>query len=130
MIARGVRTAPCARPPARVANLSSRPGLRYSPTAMPDQRPSGPAATDATDPMTLEKILERLGHVVERLEKGDLPLEQSLAMFEEGIRLTREGQRRLDAAEQRIETLLSTESGAGEPATQVLAAAPGPAAPR
>lgn len=77
-------------------------------------------APNATGPdaMPLEKILERLGQVVERLERGDLPLEQSLAMFEEGIKLTREGQRRLDAAEQRIDALLSTEPGEGEPATE------------
>lgn len=72
--------------------------------------------------MPLEKILERLGSVVDKLEKGDLPLEESLKIFEEGVRLTREGQRRLDAAERRIEALLSTEPGAGEPAVQSLVA--------
>lgn len=86
--------------------------------------------SDAPEGMTLEKILERLGQVVEKLEKGDLPLEQSLTMFEEGVRLTREGQRRLDAAEQRIEALLSTENVAGEPATQVLAPGAPPARTR
>jgi exodeoxyribonuclease VII small subunit len=74
----------------------------------------------ASESMSLEKILERLAHVVDRLEKGDLPLEQSLSLFEEGVRLTREGQHRLDAAEQRIEALLSTEPGHGEPATKVV----------
>ena len=85
---------------ARAANTTDKTETPASPTA---------------DAMPLEKILERLGQVVERLERGDLPLEQSLGMFEEGIKLTREGQRRLDAAEQRIETLLSTEPGEGEP---------------
>lgn len=75
------------------------------------------AAMEPEEPQPLEKILERLAHVVERLERGDLPLEQALGMFEEGIKLTRDGQRRLDAAEQRIEALLSTEPGKGEPAT-------------
>jgi exodeoxyribonuclease VII small subunit len=79
-----------------------------------------PNVSDAAEAMPLEKILERLGQVVERLEKGDLPLEDSLKIFEEGVRLTREGQRRLDAAEQRIETLLSTEPGMGAPATQPI----------
>jgi exodeoxyribonuclease VII small subunit len=83
--------------------------------------------------MSLEKVLERLAHVVDKLEKGDLPLEQSLTLFEEGVRLTREGQRRLDAAEQRIESLLSTEPASGEPTTQAIAvgkpgAAAGPSA--
>ncbi len=68
-------------------------------------------------PQSLEAILERLGRVVESLEKGDLALEESLRLFEEGVSLTREGQRRLDAAERRVEQLLSTEPGAGEPAT-------------
>lgn len=82
----------------------------------------GPAdsAIDPTEPMALEQILERLAHVVERLEKGDLPLEQSLAMFEEGVKLTREGQHRLDSAEERIEALLSTDAANGEPRTQVV----------
>ena len=55
--------------------------------------------------LSLEKILERLGQVVEGLEKGDLALEKALELFEEGVRLTREGQRRLDAAEKRIEAV-------------------------
>jgi exodeoxyribonuclease VII small subunit len=76
----------------------------------------------AGEVMSLESILERLGRVVETLEKGDLPLEDSLKIFEESVRLTREGQRRLDAAERRIEVLLSTEPGVGEPA---LGPAPG-----
>ena len=77
--------------------------------------------SDQGESQSLEKILERLGHVVEHLEKGDLPLEQSLALFEEGVKLTRDGQRRLDAAEQRIEALLSTAPGStGSPATQVI----------
>lgn len=41
------------------------------------------------------------------LERGDLPLERSLALFEEGVRLAREGGSRLDAAEARVEELLS-----------------------
>jgi exodeoxyribonuclease VII small subunit len=80
----------------------------------PSEKPA-PSATTGADAMPLEKILERLGQVVEKLERGDLPLEQSLAMFEEGIRLTREGQRRLDTAEQRIDALLTTDGGDGEP---------------
>ena len=86
--------------------------------ANPDKPEPAAAPASGPDAMPLEKILERLGHVVDRLERGDLPLEQSLAMFEEGIKLTREGQRRLDAAEQRIDALLSTEPGEGEPATE------------
>jgi len=55
---------------------------------------------------SFEQILGRLQSVVERLESGELPLEQSLAVFEEGIQLSRLGAARLDAAEARVEELL------------------------
>ncbi len=68
---------------------------------------------------SFEQILARLQDVVERLESGELPLEESLAVFEEGIRLSRLGARRLDEAERRVEELL----GDGESArTKPLAA--------
>lgn len=54
-----------------------------------------------------EQVMERLETVVERLEGGDLSLEESLAVFEEGVRLARQGASRLDAAEHRVEELLS-----------------------
>ena len=53
-----------------------------------------------------EDILTRLNAVVERLESGDMPLEESLALFEEGVRLSRLGSARLDEAERRVERLL------------------------
>jgi exodeoxyribonuclease VII small subunit len=68
------------------------------------------AATKDADP-SFEDILVRLEQVVGRLEKGDLPLEQSLAVFEEGVRLSRLGSKRLDDAERRVETLLSEGDG-------------------
>lgn len=54
-----------------------------------------------------EDILAGLGAVVERLEAGDLPLEASLELFEDGVRLSRQGAARLDDAERRIERLLN-----------------------
>jgi exodeoxyribonuclease VII small subunit len=59
-----------------------------------------------------DQLLQQLRGVVERLEAGNLSLEQSLAAFEEGVRLSRAGARILDAAEQRVEILLRDE---GEP---------------
>jgi exodeoxyribonuclease VII small subunit len=53
-----------------------------------------------------EDVLARLGAVVEKLETGDLPLEDSLSLFEEGVRLSRIGAARLDEAERRVERLL------------------------
>ncbi len=55
---------------------------------------------------SFEQILARLEHVVSRLESGELPLEESLAIFEEGVRLSRLGASRLDDAERRVEELL------------------------
>lgn len=64
------------------------------------------APSKETEP-SFEDILARLEQVVGRLEKGDLPLEQSLAVFEEGVRLSRLGAKRLDEAERRVESLLA-----------------------
>ena len=66
-----------------------------------------------------EEILARLTRVVETLEQGDLPLEKSLEVFEEGVRLSRLGARRLDDAERRVEILLSEDDGSrGVPRTR------------
>jgi exodeoxyribonuclease VII small subunit len=54
-----------------------------------------------------EEILTRLNTVVEKLESGDMTLEDSLALFEEGVRLSRLGSVRLDEAERRVERLLN-----------------------
>lgn len=58
-----------------------------------------------------EAALERLEEIVKQLEQGDLPLEQSLKLFEEGIRLSRICNRRLEDAERRVEILLKDEAG-------------------
>jgi exodeoxyribonuclease VII small subunit len=54
----------------------------------------------------LEKSLQELESVVERLESGDMPLEQALKEFELGVKLTRECQTALKDAEQKVEILL------------------------
>jgi exodeoxyribonuclease VII small subunit len=59
--------------------------------------------------VAFEDAIRRLGQIVEQLERGDLPLEESLALFEEGIKLARVSQHRLDKAEKRIEELLSVD---------------------
>jgi exodeoxyribonuclease VII small subunit len=53
-----------------------------------------------------EAQLASLERIVRELERGELPLEQSLELFEEGVRLSRECQERLNEAERRIEVLL------------------------
>jgi exodeoxyribonuclease VII small subunit len=58
-----------------------------------------------------EAALARLEEIVKELEQGDLPLEQSLKLFEEGIKLSRICNRRLEDAERRVEILLKDDAG-------------------
>ena len=60
---------------------------------------------------TFETSLKELERIVRRLEDGDLALEDSLRLFEDGVKLSRECQARLDQAERRIEVLLKDENG-------------------
>ena len=60
-----------------------------------------------------EAALEELEGLVERMEEGDLSLEDSLKTYERGIELSRACQKSLDAAEQRIQ-ILSEKEGAAE----------------
>jgi exodeoxyribonuclease VII small subunit len=60
-----------------------------------------------------EAGLAALEKIVRELERGDLPLEESLRLFEEGVRLSRQCQERLNQAERRIEVLL--QDGEGRP---------------
>ncbi len=58
-----------------------------------------------------EAAMARLDEIVQELEKGDLPLEQSLKLFEEGIKLSRICSKRLDEAERKVEILLKDKNG-------------------
>ena len=71
---------------------------------MPDER-------DARDEQGFDAILVRLREVVQKLESGDLSLEQSLAIYEEGVALARKGQQLLASAEKRVEILVSAAGG-------------------
>lgn len=77
-----------------------------------------PANSEA-EPLGFEAALTRLTAIVERLESGDLSLEQSLALFEEGTRLSRASQAQLDAAEKRVEELLGIDAS-GRPVVREL----------
>ena len=61
--------------------------------------------TTPPDPTDFETAMTELDQIVRTLEQGDLPLEQSLAMFERGVRLSRYCHERLEDAEKRIEML-------------------------
>ncbi len=58
-----------------------------------------------------EASLARLEEIVKKLEKGDLPLEQSLKLFEEGVKLSRICSKRLEEAERKVEILLKDKAG-------------------
>jgi exodeoxyribonuclease VII small subunit len=66
---------------------------------------------NGTQPATFESSLAALERIVRELERGELPLEKSLELFEEGVRLSRECQERLNEAERRIEVLLQDNDG-------------------
>jgi exodeoxyribonuclease VII small subunit len=68
--------------------------------------PSDPQDPRALAPASFESSMARLTEIVEQLEQGDLALEDSLRLFEEGVKLSRASQERLDRAQKRVEELL------------------------
>ena len=68
-------------------------------------------APSTNDELGFDAILVRLREVVQRLESGELSLEQSLAVYEEGVALARKGQQLLATAEKRVEILVSASGG-------------------
>ncbi len=80
-----------------------------------------------TQETTFEQALAELEQIVQKLEKGELPLEESLRLYEEGIRLSRLCHGKLEEAEGRIEVLLKDSRGEpaqdkqGRPLTRPLA---------
>ncbi|NQZ95913.1 MAG: exodeoxyribonuclease VII small subunit [Myxococcales bacterium] len=68
--------------------------------------PAPDAALADAPEVSFEEALERLEGIVDRLEQGDLELEDSLTAFEEGVALTRRCAGQLEAAERRIEVLV------------------------
>jgi exodeoxyribonuclease VII small subunit len=62
-------------------------------------------------PKSFESSLEELERIVRDLEQGELPLEKSLELFEQGVKLSRECQERLNQAERRIEVLMRDTQG-------------------
>ena len=62
-----------------------------------------------------EKALGELEKLVERLERGDLPLDKALEAFERGVALTRQCQEALQAAQAKVEILAQRDSPVPEP---------------
>ena len=63
-------------------------------------------------PIDFESALKELEALVEKMEHGDIPLEESLQYFERGVQLTRQCQQALQAAEQKVQILLEKGTGA------------------
>lgn len=61
--------------------------------------------------MKFEKAIQRLEEIVGELEEGELSLDDSLKIFEEGIKVSRFCSKKLDEVERKIEILMKTESG-------------------
>lgn len=95
-----------------------------------NSQPSPPQPASESSGPDFEQSLNELEKLVERLERGDLPLDEALKTFERGVELTRHCQGALKAAQQKVEILLkrggqpqaeefsiADENGADEPST-------------
>lgn len=65
--------------------------------------------------LNFEQTLARLDEIVKILERGDLALEESLRVFEEGVRLSKTCLTMLEAAERKVEILIEDQTGAKQP---------------
>lgn len=72
--------------------------------------------SDVTPVESYEQLYAQLQEVVARLEQGELPLDETLQLYEQGVRLAATCQRLLDSAELRVQTLMG-----GEPMNDLLA---------
>ncbi len=63
------------------------------------------------DKLNFEEALQKLEGIVEKLESGDLKLDESLELFEEGVRLSRLCQKKLEEAQGKIEKLVKEKDG-------------------
>lgn len=63
-----------------------------------------------------EASLKQLETIISKLEKGDLPLEESVRLFEEGVRLSNACKAEIEAAEGKVQVLLQQKDGSMKPA--------------
>ncbi|MEC9377082.1 MAG: exodeoxyribonuclease VII small subunit [Candidatus Neomarinimicrobiota bacterium] len=64
-----------------------------------------------TEPKSIEEIFGRLESIISNLESGDIPLDKSLTLFEEGMTLAETCRAQLNAAEQKVQELMKEKSG-------------------
>ena len=67
--------------------------------------------------MDFEKKLKRLEEVVEQMEDGELALDKSLSLFEEGVKLSKDCHVHLNEAEQKVRILMGLDEN-GQPVTK------------
>ena len=84
---------------------------------------------DDETPKTFEESMARLETIVEELERGEIGLEPSLALFEEGVGIARRLEKRLQSAEMTVEKLTRHGDGTGETEPLELHDEPGDDAP-
>ena len=101
--------------PAKSAFLIPPPMLNCSLALMPNQVKKPAAAAN------FEEAMKRLEEIVEQMESGELPLEDLIVRYEEGMKLVKVCQERLASAEGRIEII--TRNSAGKPVVKDFAAA-------
>jgi exodeoxyribonuclease VII small subunit len=78
---------------------------------MPCGRKKNDMTLETTDQQTFEEAMKRLETIVQELENGDLPLEQAMKKFEEGIQLSKFCSGKLDETERKITVLLQDQDG-------------------
>lgn len=77
-----------------------------------DEGNPGAAQGQQIDQMSFEQALTALEEIVTQLERGDVPLDQSIALYERGEQLRTACQKRLDSAQARIEKIVAGSDGA------------------
>jgi exodeoxyribonuclease VII small subunit len=93
--------------------------LRSSDTGSLRSSDPGSLRSSGLTALSFERAIQRLGEIVDSLEEGDQPLEESIALFEEGMVLAKNSQDILDRAERRIEELLGVD-GQGKPVVREI----------
>jgi len=76
-----------------------------------DEGNSSATGADDISQMTFEQALVALEEIVQQLERGDVPLDQSISLYERGEKLRSACQQRLDAAQARIEKIVAGADG-------------------
>jgi exodeoxyribonuclease VII small subunit len=67
--------------------------------------------SERSEPKNFEKAMKRLEEIVQQLEEGELPLEKSLKMFEEGINLSKFLTQKLTESDAKVQKLIKTQKG-------------------